>query len=396
MFGESESESPRVSSPWDHILASSLATEKVYYSQDAATMPRLSAEIEEGNVEYKLHLIQPSPARFARLVTQLKWRLLEGGGQAFYELGVADSGALVGLTPDDLADTLTTMHAMAAEIDARVVITKKIEVVGMGVRREDAREFAKKRRDRDHEKDRAVSRARAKAKWRNTPDSYTSGAETASSFDPSSFNSLLAEDAEDEYDFGASTPALSVSVSTSPSPPTLAVPTPNDVPEMPVSSQHDDSLALFTMDDELSFFTRNDDAEPVSVKPTASSRVIEQFAPTTATVTVPAGALPIPLPSFQRLTKSEKRRITRDLRRAERKRVAEQQQPIGEITVPVLPPPPAVVEDTDKALLVEQLADDMAVLDIESSKPAAPRTIVEALIIRELELEEAFLDFARF
>ena len=33
-----------------------------------------------------------------RLVTQLKWRLLEGGGQAYYELGVADSGHLVRLS----------------------------------------------------------------------------------------------------------------------------------------------------------------------------------------------------------------------------------------------------------------------------------------------------------
>ena len=34
--------------------------------------------------------------RFNRLVTQMNWRLMEGNGQAYYQLGVADSGQLVG------------------------------------------------------------------------------------------------------------------------------------------------------------------------------------------------------------------------------------------------------------------------------------------------------------
>ncbi|KAH9055183.1 hypothetical protein EDB83DRAFT_2392324 [Lactarius deliciosus] len=114
MFGESESESPRVPSPWDRVLSSSARLDKVYYHQEELLLPKLVAEVEEGNVEYKLHLINPSPARFVRL--------------AIYELGVADSGALVGLSPSDLRATLKTLRAMAAEIDARVVIAKEIEV----------------------------------------------------------------------------------------------------------------------------------------------------------------------------------------------------------------------------------------------------------------------------
>ncbi|KAI9438548.1 hypothetical protein H4582DRAFT_179336 [Lactarius indigo] len=128
MFGESESESPRVPSPWDRVLSSSAPLDKVHYHQEELLLPKLAAEVEEGNVEYKLHLISPSPTRFVRLVTQMKWRLLEGGGQAIYELGVADSGALVGLSPSDLRATLNTLHAMAAEIGARVIIAKEIEV----------------------------------------------------------------------------------------------------------------------------------------------------------------------------------------------------------------------------------------------------------------------------
>jgi GTPase len=42
---------------------------------------RLIPESDDGNVEYELQLLNPTYARFARLVTQLKWRLLEGVGK---------------------------------------------------------------------------------------------------------------------------------------------------------------------------------------------------------------------------------------------------------------------------------------------------------------------------
>jgi hypothetical protein len=38
----------------------------------------LPPECDEGNVEYKLKLINPSQSRFEHLVTQMKWRLREG------------------------------------------------------------------------------------------------------------------------------------------------------------------------------------------------------------------------------------------------------------------------------------------------------------------------------
>jgi hypothetical protein len=79
-------------------------------------------------VEYKLQLLDPTPERFLRLVTQLKWRLLEGGGQAYYELGVADSGALIGIEKSKMEKTLGTLEAMAGEIGASVVVVREIEI----------------------------------------------------------------------------------------------------------------------------------------------------------------------------------------------------------------------------------------------------------------------------
>ncbi|KAI0827217.1 hypothetical protein BC628DRAFT_1371471 [Trametes gibbosa] len=129
MFGEHESESPRVPSPWDLFLPSPPdGTPPQPGPALHNGIPKLVPEVEEGNVEYKLKLTNISNARFARLVTQLKWRLLEGGGQAYYELGVADSGALIGLSRADLEESLESLEMMAGEIGASVVVVKEIEV----------------------------------------------------------------------------------------------------------------------------------------------------------------------------------------------------------------------------------------------------------------------------
>lgn len=126
MFGESDSESPRVPSPWDTLT--SVPPTPTHNEILRRGIPQLVPENEEGNVEYKLHLLSPSPSRFTRLVTQLKWRLLEGGGQAYYELGVADSGVLIGLERREMEETLGTLEEMAGEIGASVIVVKEIEV----------------------------------------------------------------------------------------------------------------------------------------------------------------------------------------------------------------------------------------------------------------------------
>ena len=49
---------------------------------------QLAPECDEGNIEYKLKLVDVDDDRFDRLVTQLRYRLTEGLGEALYELGV--------------------------------------------------------------------------------------------------------------------------------------------------------------------------------------------------------------------------------------------------------------------------------------------------------------------
>ncbi|KAG9337809.1 hypothetical protein JZ751_027611 [Albula glossodonta] len=56
----------------------------------------------EGNIEYKLKLVNPTQYRFEHLATQMKWRLQEGRGEAVYQIGVEDNGLLVGLVGADI------------------------------------------------------------------------------------------------------------------------------------------------------------------------------------------------------------------------------------------------------------------------------------------------------
>lgn len=71
----------------------------------------LPPEVEQGNVEYKLKLIDPSPTRFEHLVTQMKWRLQEGLGEAIYQIGVEDNGSLSGLSEDEINKSIETLRS---------------------------------------------------------------------------------------------------------------------------------------------------------------------------------------------------------------------------------------------------------------------------------------------
>ncbi|XP_043250179.1 GTP-binding protein 2 isoform X1 [Colletes gigas] len=86
---------------------------------------RLPPEPEQGNVEYKLKLINPSSQRFEHLVTQMKWRLREGHGEAIYQIGVEDNGRLTGLTREDMKASLKTLNDMAARLGAATSILRE-------------------------------------------------------------------------------------------------------------------------------------------------------------------------------------------------------------------------------------------------------------------------------
>lgn len=89
---------------------------------------RLEPENDYGNTEYKLRLNDPTPERIEKLVTQLKWRIREGNGEAIVFLGVRDDGLFVGLTPEERRLSLQTLELMTAKIGAKMEIVSEIKV----------------------------------------------------------------------------------------------------------------------------------------------------------------------------------------------------------------------------------------------------------------------------
>ena len=78
---------------------------------------RISIVINWNKFPLQLKLVNPSEFRVEHLVTQMKWRLEEGLGEAIYEIGVEDNGFLAGLTDDELEASLATLRKMADRLD---------------------------------------------------------------------------------------------------------------------------------------------------------------------------------------------------------------------------------------------------------------------------------------
>ncbi|RLE77259.1 MAG: GTP-binding protein [Thermoprotei archaeon] len=87
-------------------------------------------EAEYGNVEYKLKL---NPARVESLASQLRYRLREGDGIAVYYLGVRDDGTPVGISDENLAESLRVLSRVAELADAVVVSKRALHIKGRRV-----------------------------------------------------------------------------------------------------------------------------------------------------------------------------------------------------------------------------------------------------------------------
>lgn len=77
-----------------------------------------------GNLEYKLRILPPTRHRYDRLLTQMKWRMLQGGGQCTYEIGVLDDGRCIGICPTEMRASLRVLASLAAELGATVNVRR--------------------------------------------------------------------------------------------------------------------------------------------------------------------------------------------------------------------------------------------------------------------------------
>lgn len=92
--------------------------------------PSLAAEIEEGNTEYKLQLTDADQARIKHLATQMKWRLYEGGNEAYYWIGVEDDGTMKGITEEQMNISLKVIYDIAKSLEAEVSELLHLQIQG--------------------------------------------------------------------------------------------------------------------------------------------------------------------------------------------------------------------------------------------------------------------------
>jgi GTPase len=95
---------------------------RVQEFNNQSMMKDLHAENDRGNTEYKYLLSNTTQDRIIKLSTQMKFRLQEGSGEAFYIIGVHDNGEAVGITPEEMELSLRILHKMAACISAKLYI----------------------------------------------------------------------------------------------------------------------------------------------------------------------------------------------------------------------------------------------------------------------------------
>ena len=73
----------------------------------------MEPEKYEGNVEYKLKLVDKDNERIEQLVTQMRYRCNEGDGECIYKLGVEDNGKIEGLTVNEYEETIDNIKKIA-------------------------------------------------------------------------------------------------------------------------------------------------------------------------------------------------------------------------------------------------------------------------------------------
>lgn len=79
-----------------------------------------------GFVEYKRHIKLTTPFKHNSLVSQLRYRLIEGNGRCIYMIGVEDNGTIFNLNEDDYNETLKNLENMCIDVKANIVSNNKI------------------------------------------------------------------------------------------------------------------------------------------------------------------------------------------------------------------------------------------------------------------------------
>lgn len=85
-------------------------------------------EKDEGNIEYKLKLTNLSTDRINCLITQMKYRLNEGSGEAIYEIGIRDNGIIEGIELDEFNESIDNLNKIAKSNESKCILISKKQI----------------------------------------------------------------------------------------------------------------------------------------------------------------------------------------------------------------------------------------------------------------------------
>jgi len=89
---------------------------------------RLEPEPDEGNIEYKYVLVDLIDDQFQHLCSQMKYRLDEGNGEAYYEIGITDHGFPMGIPGNMMDESLQNLSKIAHMADAEICSVNRQQI----------------------------------------------------------------------------------------------------------------------------------------------------------------------------------------------------------------------------------------------------------------------------
>ena len=82
---------------------------------------KLEKEKDDGNIEYKRQLINLDNDKINKRMTQMKYRIDEGLGEALYFIGVEDDGTLLGLNENEYRESIYNLELIANKINCTII-----------------------------------------------------------------------------------------------------------------------------------------------------------------------------------------------------------------------------------------------------------------------------------
>jgi len=87
---------------------------------------KYKGEDATGPIEYKQELSHMTDIKIKKYATQMKFRLIEGGGQSVYFIGLHDDGTVIGVLSEKYFEYCAIMNRICDEITSDIIEVKML------------------------------------------------------------------------------------------------------------------------------------------------------------------------------------------------------------------------------------------------------------------------------